>query len=112
MSRVIIVGAGISGLAAAFCLRQLRAGTAIIILEERERLGGTIWTERVDGYLVEHGPNGFLSNKESTLDLARDLGLAASLVKADTEASRRRYLLHDGRLCLLPASAIDFLRTP
>src|SRR5262249_55893340 len=37
---------------------------------------------------------------------------AASLVKADTEASRRRYLLHDGRLCLLPASAIDFLRTP
>jgi protoporphyrinogen/coproporphyrinogen III oxidase len=112
MSRVVIIGAGISGLAAAFRLRQIRPSTDILILEERDRPGGTIWTERVDGYLVEYGPNGFLSNKQSTLDLARELGLAASLVKADAEASRRRYLLHDGRLEPLPGSAIDFLRTP
>jgi oxygen-dependent protoporphyrinogen oxidase len=93
-------------------LRQVRPSTDIVILEERDRPGGTIWTERVDGYLVEYGPNGFLSNKQSTLDLARELGLAASLVKANAEASRRRYLLHDGRLELLPGSLMDFLRTP
>jgi len=112
MSRVVIVGAGISGLATAFRLRQIRPSTDIVILEERDRPGGTIWTERVNGYLVEYGPNGFLSNKQSTLELARELGLAASLVRANAEASRRRYLLHDGRLHPLPASAIDFLRTP
>jgi oxygen-dependent protoporphyrinogen oxidase len=93
-------------------LRQVRPSTDIVILEERNRPGGTIWSERVDGYLVEYGPNGFLSNKQSTLDLARKLGLEASLVKADAEASRRRYLLHNGRLQLLPASVADFLRTP
>jgi oxygen-dependent protoporphyrinogen oxidase len=112
MSRVVIVGAGISGLACAYRLRQIRPSTDIVILEARDRPGGTIWTERLDGYLVEYGPNGFLSNKQSTLDLACKLGLAASLVKADAEASRRRYLLHDGKLQPLPASATEFLRTP
>jgi oxygen-dependent protoporphyrinogen oxidase len=111
-SSVVIVGAGISGLTTAFRLRQIRPSTDIVILEERERPGGTIWTERIDGYLVEYGPNGFLSNKPSTLDLARELGLTESLVQADAAASRRRYLLHDGQLYRLPASALDFLWTP
>jgi protoporphyrinogen/coproporphyrinogen III oxidase len=109
MHRIVIIGAGISGLSLAYRLSQLLPRSDITILEEKDRVGGTIWTERLDGFHVEYGPNGFLDNNPSTLRLCQDLGLEAQLVRASEAASRHRYLYLDGRLHLLPHSVTSFL---
>ena len=109
MTRVVIVGAGISGLALAYRLSQLLPSAEITILEQRDRPGGMIWTERRDGFQVEVGPNGFLDNKPSTLALCRDVGLGAHLLSASVGAQRNRYLFLDGRLRRLPNSLKSFL---
>src|SRR5215472_6092696 len=102
MPRVIVVGAGISGLALAFRLRQAAPSLDVAVLEQRERPGGTVWTERRDGFQVEIGANGFLDTKPSTLALCRDLGLAERLIPASDSAARNRYLFLNGRLKPLP----------
>jgi oxygen-dependent protoporphyrinogen oxidase len=111
MSKVLIVGAGISGLSVAFRLQQLAPGLTITVLEQNNRSGGKIWTERLEGFQVETGPNGFLDTKPSTLALCRDLGLESRLVPASEAAKKNRYLFLDGRLRPLPASLSSFLRS-
>jgi oxygen-dependent protoporphyrinogen oxidase len=109
MPRIVIVGAGISGLSLAYRLQQLGPGLDITVLEERDRPGGTVWTEQREGYQVEAGANGFPDNKPTTLELCRDLGMAHDLVAASPEAGKNRYLFLDGRLRPLPASLLGFL---
>jgi protoporphyrinogen/coproporphyrinogen III oxidase len=109
MPRVVIVGGGISGLALAYRLEQCVPDAEVIVLEQRERLGGTLGTERCDGFRVEIGPNGFLDNKPFALALCRELGLGERLLSASEAARRNRYLFLDGRLHLLPNSLASFL---
>ncbi len=109
MPRVIIVGAGISGLALAYRLQQLAPSLDVLIFEQRNRPGGTVWTERQGGFQVEIGPNGFLDTKPSTLALCRDLGLGPRLIPASDAAARNRYLFLDGQLRPLPGSLAGFL---
>jgi protoporphyrinogen/coproporphyrinogen III oxidase len=109
MTRVVIVGGGISGLATAFRLQQRCPATEITLLEERNRVGGNAWTERRDGFQVETGPNGFLDNKPTTTQLCSDVGLADSLIAASDVSGKNRYLFLDGRLRRLPAGLLDFL---
>src|SRR5262249_15755814 len=104
MPKIVIVGAGISGLAIAYRLHQLIPIPGVTVLEERDRPGGTVWTQRREGFQVEIGPNVFLDNKPHTLALCRELGLDHRLVAASETASRNRYLFLDGRLRLLPNS--------
>lgn len=111
MDKVIIVGAGISGLSLAFRLYQAVPSVDLVILEQRDRPGGTVWTERRDGFQVEIGPNGFLDSKPSTVGLCRDLGLGERLIPASEAAGRNRYLFLDGKLKALPAGLGAFLRT-
>src|SRR5437867_11539806 len=111
MPKVVIVGAGISGLALAYRLQQAAPSVDLTVLEQCDRPGGTVWTERRDGFQVEIGPNGFLDSKPSTLALCRDLGLAEQLVPASEAAARQRYLFWEGRLQLLPHSLLSFLRS-
>ena len=61
--RIVIVGAGISGLALAFRLQERLPDAEIVILEQSDRPGGTTWTIRDNGFQVEIGPNGFLDTK-------------------------------------------------
>jgi oxygen-dependent protoporphyrinogen oxidase len=109
MPRILIVGAGISGLALAFRLEQLCPQAEVTVLEQRTRPGGTIWTERRDGFQFEIGPNGFLDNKPTTLALSRDIKLGDDLITASEAAGKNRYLFLDGKLHLLPNSLISFL---
>ena len=109
MTRIVIVGAGISGLSLAYRLQQLGPQLDITLLEERDRPGGTVWTDRRDGFQVETGPNGFLDNKPNTLELCRELGMEDRLIAASPEAGKNRYLFLDGRLRVLPASLAAFL---
>src|SRR5436190_17075068 len=111
MKRVVIVGAGITGLATAYHLQQRVPSVEVTVLEQRDRPGGTLWTERRDGFQVEIGPNGFLDSKPTTLALCRDLGLGDRLLPASDAASRNRYLFLDGRLRRLPNSLGTFLRS-
>lgn len=111
MPRVVIVGAGISGLATAFRLEQAAPAVEVIVLEQRDRPGGMVWTDRHAGYQVELGPNGFLDTKPSTRALCQDLGIADRLVAASESARRNRYLFLHDRLQPLPVSPLEIAGT-
>lgn len=75
---VVVVGAGLAGLAAAWELHQ--AAADVIVLESGPRAGGVMVTERHDGFVVEGGPDGFLAAEPELQDLARQLGIGDRLV--------------------------------
>jgi oxygen-dependent protoporphyrinogen oxidase len=108
---LVIIGAGISGLAAAFHLQERLPAAEITVLEAGQRVGGTIWTERRDGFQVELGPNGFLDNKTSTIDLCQQLGLREHLIAA-SDTARHRFLYLNGKLQPLPEGGWSFVRSP
>ena len=102
--RVAVLGGGIAGLAAAYTLARARqAGTPIeeLLIEGKDRLGGVIRTEHLEGFVIEAGPDSFLAEKPEAAALARELGLADSLIGSN-DRKRRTYILHRGRLVPLP----------
>ena len=111
VKRVVIVGAGIAGLAIAWALRQRESAVDVVVLERSVRTGGHIHTAHVDGYTCEAGPDGFLDNAPATLTLVDEIGLSPRLLPSN-DAARRRYIVHRGRLCEVPSSIGTFIRTP
>jgi oxygen-dependent protoporphyrinogen oxidase len=109
--RILIVGAGISGLSLAFRLQERLPNAQITVLERAERPGGVAWTLREAGFVIETGPNGFLDTKPTTLGLSRDLGLGTLLTPASDAAAKNRYLAVGGRLRALPGDVRSFLLT-
>lgn len=105
---VIVVGAGISGLTVAHAAH--RAGADVTVLEADAVAGGKLRASERSGYLLDHGPNGFVSNVPDTLELVRELGLEGDLRPA-SERAQRRYLYWAGALRPLPTSPGDFLRS-
>ena len=103
--RVIIVGGGIAGLAAAHRLIELKKaqslGIEVMLLEASARLGGVIATEHVGDFLVEAGPDSFISEKPWALRLCERLDLASRLVSTQA-AYQKIHVVHDGRLEPLP----------
>jgi oxygen-dependent protoporphyrinogen oxidase len=104
MKRVVIVGGGISGLAVAyFALEKAKkVGDAIhlTLLDEKDRLGGCILTERVDDFVIEGGPDCFLYEKPWALALCEKLGLGDRVL--NTNENRRVFILSKGKLHELP----------
>jgi len=98
-NRVIVIGAGISGLSCAHRLKQL--GGEVVLLEAASSAGGLISTEIKDGFLFESGPQSF-QGTEPLLELIRQLGIERELQTADPRAPR--YILRGGRLRKLPMS--------
>src|ERR1700723_3609746 len=96
--RIVIVGAGVSGLALGYRLQQHLPHAQITILEQNRRPGGTAWTLRDAGFQVEMGPNGFLDTKPTTLTLCREIGLGTRLTEASDAAKKNRYLFLGDRL--------------
>lgn len=99
MPRVIIVGGGISGLSTAYYLRQ--AGIIATLVERRPRLGGVIETERIEGCVIETGPDSFLTQKPAALALIREVGLGGDVIGSNDHL-RVTYVLKGGRLVPLP----------
>jgi protoporphyrinogen/coproporphyrinogen III oxidase len=104
---VIVVGAGLSGLACAHRLNQL--GAEVTVLEAADRAGGLLGTIHKDGFLFESGPQSFQTT-ETLLGLIRELGIEGELQKADPGAPR--YILLHGKLQKIPASPQAMLTSP
>ena len=102
---VVVVGGGISGLAAAFELQK--RGLAPLVLESAPRPGGVILTERFDGWTIDAGPDSMLVQKPAAVSLCRELGIGDRL--HPTLPPRTAYVLRDGRLHpLMEGSAFGF----
>jgi len=103
VTRIAIVGGGVSGLAAAFTLEEhRRSGTVeYIIYESSPSLGGVLHTEHIQGCVVEAGPDSFITEKAWAADLCRAIGLGDQLIGSN-DADRKTYILVHGRLIPMP----------
>jgi oxygen-dependent protoporphyrinogen oxidase len=126
MKRIAIIGGGISGLSAAFTIAEKRqSGTPVeyVLFESAPRVGGVIATERVDGCLVEAGPDSFLTEKPWAIDLCRKLGLADQLIGSN-DAVRKTYIvvrkngknelvvMPDGLMFMVPTKILPAMTSP
>ncbi len=97
--RIIVVGGGISGLAAAYRLlelsREKAPGAEILLLDSSRRLGGVIASERVGDFLVEAGPDSFITEKPWALRLCERLGITSRLISTNP-TQQNLYIVHRG----------------
>jgi oxygen-dependent protoporphyrinogen oxidase len=110
MKRVAIIGGGIAGLSAAYYLERARqngAGLEWTLFEKSNRLGGVIQTDHRDGFVLEAGPDSFLTAKPEAAQLCRDLGIGDELIGSN-DAQRKTYILLKGRLVAIPAG-LEFM---
>jgi oxygen-dependent protoporphyrinogen oxidase len=103
--RIVIIGGGITGLAAAHRLLELAGQTdqkiGILLLEASSRLGGVLKTENRDGFLIEAGADSFISEKPEASNLAKRIGLDSHLIETNKE-HRRSFIARNGRLRPVP----------
>lgn len=105
---IAVIGAGISGLSAAYCLKQ--KGCDIRVLEMEETVGGTMKTVVKDGFLIDIGPNSALETTPRIRELISTAGLEHEQVYANHLANNR-YILRGGKLHALPLHPLRFLRS-
>jgi oxygen-dependent protoporphyrinogen oxidase len=107
--RVVIVGGGITGLAAAHAAAgragELGRPASVTVIERSARFGGNLVTERVDGFLLDGGPDSWVATKPHATALARELGLGDAIVGTN-EAARRYYVAWAGRLHPVPEGLV------
>ncbi len=114
MPRIAIVGAGLSGLATAHYLVKSLSDAGkeaeILLLEADAAPGGKMRTIRRDGFAMEWGPNGFLTNKPQGMELVKDLGIEDRLARS-SDLARKRFILSGGTLHRLPETPPAFFRS-
>jgi oxygen-dependent protoporphyrinogen oxidase len=104
MKRVAIVGGGIAGLSAAWYLEKARKNGAPLewfLFEKSDRLGGVIRTEYRDGFVLEAGPDSFLTMKPDGAELCRELGLGSDIIQSN-DFQRKTHIVVKGRLVPIP----------
>ncbi|MSU58255.1 MAG: protoporphyrinogen oxidase [Pedosphaera sp.] len=108
MKSVAIIGAGITGLTAAFYLK--RKGVPVTVYEASGRVGGVIQSLRKDGFLAEFGPNTLLETSPKIGQLVRDAGLQSRRLDPDPK-SEARYVVRYRRPVEMPAKPLGFFTT-
>jgi oxygen-dependent protoporphyrinogen oxidase len=105
MRRIAIIGGGVAGVAAAYELsRLIRSGgeqVQVALFEASSRLGGIVETVHEGGFVIEGGPDGWVSEKPWASELAVELGLEDELIPSNDEG-RKTYVLIDGQLKAMP----------
>jgi oxygen-dependent protoporphyrinogen oxidase len=115
MPKIIIIGGGIAGLAAAVHLKSgakaYGKAVDVLLLEKNNRIGGKILTEKVNNYLIEGGPDSFLPEKIWSVNLARHLGLEPEMLPSNDRfkgtfiySRRRLHSLPEGVMLMVPTS--------
>ncbi|MGC4105708.1 MAG: protoporphyrinogen oxidase [Thermomicrobiales bacterium] len=107
---IAVVGGGVSGLAAAWRIVQRDPATRVIVFEASDRLGGKLHSVQADGFLMEAGPDAFLSAKPRGIGLARELGLDSQFQSPDP-ATRGSFVLRRGTLHPLPEGLTGLIPT-
>jgi oxygen-dependent protoporphyrinogen oxidase len=117
--RVAVIGGGISGLAAAHRVLTAHQSATVVLYEASRRLGGIIRTEEAEGFLMELGPDSFITNKPAGVELCRELDYLPQLI--DTDARYRRSLVlsrgrplpvPDGFMLMAPEKPLSLLTSP
>ena len=98
--RIAILGGGISGVTAAWQLARLGV-KEVTLYESSDRLGGTVETVRTGGFVVEGGPDGWVTEKPWARELAEELGLGEELV-GSLDQGRVTYIVQSGKLVAMP----------
>ena len=98
---IAILGAGTSGLAAAYRLHQLMPQAVLQVFDRRSRTGGVLETLQKDGFQIEQSADNFITTVPWGLNLCKELGLGSELVQTNPHA-RRTYVVRKGKLHLLP----------
>lgn len=121
--RIAVIGAGISGLACAWRLAELqrrdRRDFEVLLFEAGVRPGGHIQTQKENGFILEKGPDSFISEKPAVLGLCENLGISSEIIGTENR-HRRVFVAKNGRLVALPegfyliapVDAVAFLRSP
>lgn len=112
--KIVVIGGGVSGLAAAYYLEQAAKSSGLpihcTVIEAARTLGGKIATERSEGFITEGGPESFVTRKRQAWELCQELGLGDRLV--GTTERGKNYILHNGRPQIVPMGPVDAIRTP
>lgn len=103
---IIVIGAGITGLTTAHWLKK--DGYNVTIIEAKSEVGGSMVTEKVDGYLIDFGPNSGLETSPLIKILIDDLNLDEQFIYGN-KAGNKRYILKNNKLHPLPMNPKDFL---
>ncbi len=104
MKRIAIVGGGVAGLTAAYELAKLaQAGSPVeaVLFESTHHLGGIVETVREGGFILECGPDAWVTEKPWASTLVEELGLAEEIIPSN-DATRKTYVLIDGQLRAMP----------
>ena len=101
MKRIAIIGGGIAGVTAAYELARSGEPIEVILFEASGRLGGIVETVREQGFVVECGPDGWVTEKPWARELAEELGLGGEIIYSN-DATRKTYILKDGALVAMP----------
>ncbi|RKU29668.1 protoporphyrinogen oxidase [Candidatus Poribacteria bacterium] len=121
--RAIVIGGGITGLSAAYRLKNEAAKRDIPlnikILEASNRIGGVIKTEHKDGFVIEHGPDAFISTKPWAKELCEELGIDQHFIGTNSKV-RRSFVVRNKKLIpvpegfymMAPGSFLPFIKTP
>ncbi len=111
MKRVVIVGGGIAGLATAYYLgEQTKSSIDVKLIESAPTFGGKIVSTRQDGFVVEGGPDSFLTTKPAALELCRELGLGDQLIGTN-DAGRKVFVWSRGKLRQMPEGVMLIIPT-
>ncbi|MBO1199203.1 protoporphyrinogen oxidase [Staphylococcus simiae] len=101
--KIAIIGAGITGLASAYYLKQQDPSIDVTIYESSNRPGGKIQSYRQDGYMIELGPESYLGRKTIMTDLAKDIGLEQDII---TNTTGQSYIFAKNKLYPIPGGSI------
>ena len=121
MKKVIIIGGGIAGLAAAYRIQEAinqNAQVSCTVLEGSDRLGGKIHTIRRDGFILERGPDSFISQKPAVVELCKKLGIDSHLMGTKTDhpktfvyLNNKMITIPDGLSLMVPTKFMPFITT-
>lgn len=110
MKRVVIVGGGIAGLATAYYLQKRGSKVDYKLIESDSQFGGKIVSARENGFVVEGGPDSFLTTKPAALELCRELGLGDQLIGTN-DAGRKVFVWSRGQLRRMPEGVMLIIPT-